>query len=186
MKKLIIIIIIIALALAIYKYSKLDEVILKMIYPIKYSNYVETYSEKYDVDKYFIYAMIKAESNFNERALSNSKAIGLMQILEDTAFEMAEDVDLGELTEEELYNPDTNINLGVKYFSYLLKQFDNNYNLAIIAYNAGIGNVQKWIEQGIIQEDGSDLENVPFKETNNYVRKILNNYKMYEKIYEGK
>ena len=55
--------------------------------------------------------------------------------------------------------------------------------LALTAYNAGIGNVRTWIESGIIKEDGSDIENIPYKETNMYVRKILNNYRMYTQIY---
>ena len=56
--------------------------------------------------------------------------------------------------------------------------------LAIIAYNAGMGNVQQWIKDGVIKSDGSDIENIPFKETENYVRKILRDYQMYLKIYE--
>jgi len=55
--------------------------------------------------------------------------------------------------------------------------------LALTAYNAGIGNVNTWIKNGIIKSDGSDIENIPYKETNMYVRKIIRNYKMYNKIY---
>ena len=65
----------------------------------------------------------------------------------------------------------------------LLEQY-GNLELALAAYNAGIGNVNNWVEQGIIQKDGSDIENVPFKETNNYVRKILRDYKIYKELYE--
>ena len=56
--------------------------------------------------------------------------------------------------------------------------------LAIIAYNAGLGNVEKWIKDGVIKADGSDIENIPYKETENYVRKILRDYQMYLKLYE--
>ncbi len=55
--------------------------------------------------------------------------------------------------------------------------------MAIAAYNAGIGNVDRWIAEGIIKEDGSDIENIPYKETNNYVRKIIRDYGIYEKLY---
>ena len=55
--------------------------------------------------------------------------------------------------------------------------------LAIAAYNAGIGNVKKWINDGIINEDGSNLENIPYKETNNYVRKVLRDKKIYKNLY---
>lgn len=82
-----------------------------------------------------------------------------------------------------LYDPDKNIMLGTKYFSNLIKQYEGNYMLAITAYNAGIGNVKRWIEKGTIKEDGSDVENIPFKETNTYVRKIVRNYKIYKELY---
>ncbi len=56
--------------------------------------------------------------------------------------------------------------------------------LAASAYNAGIGIVDKWIREGIIKEDGSDMENIPFKETNNYARKIVRNYRIYQELYK--
>ena len=111
------------------------------------------------MDKYLIYAIIKAESNFDADALSKSGAIGLMQVMEETAFETLN------VTKEELYNPKINIEVGVKYYLQLYKKY-NNLGLAIAAYNAGMGNVDKWIEEGIINEEGSNLENIPFKETN--------------------
>lgn len=83
----------------------------------------------------------------------------------------------------DLKNADMNIELGTKYFTKLIKYYGGNYNLAITAYNAGIGTVARWIEEGIIKPDGSDIENIPYKETNNYVRKILKNYKVYKELY---
>ena len=72
---------------------------------------------------------------------------------------------------------------GTEYYSYLLSHYNGTINLALAAYNAGIGNVDRWIKDGIIKEDGSNIENIPYKETNMYVRKILSNYTMYKKIY---
>ena len=74
--------------------------------------------------------------------------------------------------------------IGTKYYAELLKMYDGNMLLALTAYNAGIGNVNDWIKNGTIKKDGSDIENIPYKETNMYVRKIINNYKMYQSIYE--
>lgn len=158
--------------------------IMKKIYPLKYSEFVEKYSKEYDIDTYMVYAIIKAESNFNENAKSASDAVGLMQIMEATAIETANKMELN-VTEEDLLDPEINIKIGLKYFTDLLKKYDNNYYLAIIAYNAGIGNVDKWIEDGVIKKDASDVENVPFKETNNYVRKILRDYQIYKDLYEN-
>lgn len=67
-----------------------------------------------------------------------------------------------------------------------MKYYKGNYYLAIAAYNAGIGTVAKWIEEGVIREDGSDIENIPYTETNNYVRKILKNHKVYQELYGEK
>lgn len=159
-------------------------IILKQIYPKKYENIVKTYAQKYQVDELLIYAIIKAESNFKEEVVSNSGAIGLMQIMESTAEEIANELNIEDFTGiEDLKNIETNIEFGVKYFSDLLKEYDNNYLLALAAYNAGKGNVIKWINNGIIKSDGSDIENIPFKETNIYVRKIVRDYEIYQKIY---
>jgi len=73
--------------------------------------------------------------------------------------------------------------LGTKYFADLLELYNGNTNLALTAYNAGIGNVATWIETGIIKKDGSDIENIPFKETRGYVRKIVRNYRIYKTMY---
>lgn len=182
LKFLITLLILASIIFILFKVVKIDDIIMKKLYPLKYSEYVEKYAKEYNIDKYMVYAIIKAESNFNENAKSSSDAIGLMQIMETTAIETARKMDL-EVTEEDLFKPDLNINIGLKYFTYLLNQYDNNYPLAIIAYNAGIGNVDAWIKDGTIKEDGTDIENVPFKETNNYVRKILRDYEIYKGLY---
>ena len=180
---LIIFLLILSLYFILFKIVKVDKVIMKKIYPLKYSEYVEKYSSRYDIDKFLVYAIIKAESNFNENAKSVSNAIGLMQITKDTAEEVASKMNIM-INTDDLYKPDININIGLKYFKTLLDLYDNNVNLAIIAYNAGIGNVDNWIAEGIIKEDASDIENVPFKETNNYARKILRDYETYKELYK--
>ena len=184
--KLWIILIIILSCFAIFKIFNIQDLILKNIYKVKYSEYVEKYSKANNVDKYMIYAIIKAESNFNPNVKSNSNAIGLMQLLESTANEIANDIETENINEESLYNEETNIKLGIMYYSYLLKHYDGNNILALAAYNAGIGNVDTWIHSGVIKSDGTDIENIPYKETNNYVRKILRDYQTYIKLYQDK
>lgn len=107
-----------------------------------------------------------------------------MQLMESTAIEQAEEVNEEIIVTESLYNPEINIKIGTKYYSKLIKKYNNNMLLALAAYNAGIGNVDNWIKQGIIKEDGSDIENIPFKETNNYIRKIVRDYKIYQNLYK--
>ena len=182
LKFLITLLILASIIFILFKVIKIDDIIMKKLYPLKYSEYVQKYAEEYNMDKYMVYAIIKAESNFDENAKSSSNAIGLMQIMKTTALETANKMDF-EVTEEELFKPEINIKIGLKYFTYLLNHYNNNYPLAIIAYNAGMGNVDSWIKNGTIKEDGTDIENVPYKETNNYVRKILRDYEIYKGLY---
>ena len=182
-KKLLIFIIIILLIVVFICVFK--DKILKIFYPRTYNEFVSVYAEKYDVDKNLIFAVIKAESNFNDNAVSHRNAVGLMQIMEDTAKDIAKKANVqlvGTEVRQNLLDSETNINLGTKYLSILIEKYQN-IEVAITAYNAGIGTVDNWIEKGIIKSDGSDIENIPYKETNNYVRKILRDYKIYKKIY---
>ncbi len=182
-KKIISIIIVILIIISIFMIFK--DKIMKMIYPKTYSEIISVYAEEYNVDENLIFAVIKAESNFNNDAISNKSAIGLMQIVEDTAIDVAKknNIDINtENIEEELLNIEKNINIGTKYLSTLLGQY-GNIEVALAAYNAGIGTVNNWIEKQVIKPDGSDIENIPYKETNNYVRKILRDYDIYNNLY---
>lgn len=181
--KFFIIAIILILVIILVKSTNIYNIILKQIYPIKYSEYVEKYATEFNVDQLLVYSIIKAESNFKEEAISSSGAKGLMQLMETTALEIANEIDEPLIETESLLEVEKNIMIGTKYYSELQEKYEGNMLLALAAYNAGIGNVNGWIEQGIIKYDGSDIENIPFKETNMYVRKIINNYKMYQKLY---
>ena len=164
---------------------KVPNKIMKILYPIEYENLVTLYSQEYQVDEYLVYAIIKAESNFEINAVSNKGAKGLMQLMENTAKDVIKKVNIDISSEdlsEKLLEPDININLGTKYISILLQKY-GNIPVALTAYNAGIGTVDNWIEKGIIKENGEDIENVPYKETNQYVRKILGSYKIYRELY---
>lgn len=185
-KKRLILIAIIIFVFILLVPLKGSEKILKIFYPIKYEDFVELYSKEYNVDKYLIYATIKAESNFNNEAVSSKEAKGLMQLMKNTAKDMSKKLEMtlaDEEIEEKLLDPEFNINLGTKYISTLIEKY-NSIELAIVAYNAGSGNVDNWIEQGILKPDGSNIEEVPYKETNNYVRKILRDYKIYRDLYD--
>ncbi len=185
-KRMIIIIFLLAIIFVLFRIVRIQDIILKGIYPTTYSEYVEKYCIENDLDKYMVYSIIKAESNFNPNVKSQSDAIGLMQLLEETANERANIIEDNNVTEEDLYDPETNIKLGTSYYAYLLKHYNGNNVLALTAYNAGMGNVDTWIKTGVIKSDGSDIENIPYKETNNYVRKILRDYQIYLKLYEEK
>ena len=158
----------------------INKLMIKVVYKKEYSEYVSKYSQAYEVDENLIYALIKAESNFEVEAVSSKDAQGLMQLMYSTAEDVAKKNGI-ELTEDNILQPDININIGTKYISTLLEKYEC-VEVALAAYNAGSGNVDKWIANGTIKADGSDIENIPFKETNNYVRKIMRDYKIYNEL----
>ena len=185
-KKQIIIVAIILIFCILIAFLNIPIRIQKIIYKKDYKEYVQKYAQEYNVDENLIYALIKAESNFNSNAKSSKDAIGLMQLMESTAQDVCKKTDLqisSDELSEKLLEPDININIGTKYLSILIQKY-GNIEIAITAYNAGIGTVDNWIEKGIINSDGSNVENIPYKETNNYVRKILRNYKIYQDLYK--
>lgn len=155
------------------------------VYPLEYKDEVLEYSKKYNLDPYLVFAVINTESGFDKHATSSKDARGLMQITQSTAKEVNEITNsVDSLNEENIYNEDINIELGCQYLASLISRYNGNYYLAICSYNAGIGNVDKWISQGQITENlnTTDVE-LPFKETTKYLKKVIHNYKMYKIIY---
>jgi soluble lytic murein transglycosylase len=143
---------------------------------LKFYPIIEQYSLQYNVDPLLVTSIMKVESNFNPNARSKKGAIGLMQLMPQTAKEVAiKYLNLENYNEKELYNPDLNIALGVYYVKILSDMFNNNTNLVLASYNAGLGNVQIWKMKNPIIE--YDPEEMPFKETKNYVSKINKFYK---------
>lgn len=150
---------------------------------INYQDEIYEISEKYNVDPLLTASIIKVESDFDKDAESHQGAKGLMQLLDETASHAAE------LTDKEFY-PDKlseveyNLDLGIAYYDYLYRYY-NNRDLALAAYNGGVGNVDKWIKEGVIDPVNPDHLNIPFEETRQYVTKIDANYDVYKKFYKN-
>ncbi|MGL5694263.1 MAG: lytic transglycosylase domain-containing protein [Peptostreptococcaceae bacterium] len=174
-KVLIFIPIVIILLTSIFIESK---EIKKLIYPKKYSIYVEKYSNEYELDENLVYSVIKAESKFDKDAVSRKGAKGLMQISDITRDWAIEELDLGDI---DIFDPETNIKIGCWYLRKLYKQF-GELDLVIAAYNGGSGNVRQWLGNENYSKDGK-LLNIPFPETSNYVEKVKKNYEKYNMLY---
>ena len=153
--------------------------VLNHLFPMEHKETVEKYSNEYSVDSNLIYAVIKAESNFNKDAVSHAGANGLMQITDETALWISEQLNIENFDVYTLSEPDTNINFGVWYLSYLIDEFEST-DLAILAYNAGANKVKSWILENTINRDNIEIENIPYPETKIYLTKV----KLYRKIYE--
>lgn len=157
----------------------------QFIYPTKYSKYVIEAAEDNNIDPYLIFAIIKQESKFNKNAVSGKEAKGLMQLLDSTAEEMAADMEYIDLANIDLFDERTNICIGVKYFRTLVDRYDGNIRLAICAYNAGLGNVDKWVLSEYIYSDGHvNISYIPFEETKTYLVNILEYYDKYVELYK--
>lgn len=147
-----------------------------------YIELIEKYSQEYGVEKELVASVIKAESGFNPEAHSHADAKGLMQITDETGEWIANKLE-EEFEEEKLYDPETNIRYGVYYLDYLINYY-KSVDYAIMAYNAGLGNVDLWIKEGILTGRLKDYENIPFAETRNYIHKVKKQYHINKEIYD--
>ena len=154
---------------------------------MKYSTEVESASEKYGIDNYLLYGIIKTESDFDPNAVSSAGAIGLMQITPET-FEWIQtyyvDEEYDKYTVDDLYNSGINIDYGTNILSVLLDMYGNE-DTAVCAYNAGVGHVNSWLEDKKYSDDGKTLKTVPFKETENYRHTVAQNKSCYNKLYNN-
>lgn len=157
--------------------------IYKKSFPLNYSEYVEETANKYSLDKYFIYAVIKTESNFNKNAVSNVGARGLMQIMTDTfewiKFRLSDE----KSNFDDMFNSKQNINYGVFLLSFLMDEFKTE-ETSLAAYHAGRTAVSNWLKDDSMSKDGVNLENIPINDTAHYVQKVMDNYKAYKKLYD--
>jgi len=141
-------------------------------YPIKYKTEIREAAALYSVDKVLVAGIINAESGFKKDAVSAKGAVGLMQIMPPTADYIAAQTGWGEGFD--LRDPRTNIMFGTYYLRYLLDKFGDT-KTALIAYNAGEGNVTRWLADARV----AVLTTSPYKETNAYVDKVLNSRSFY-------
>ncbi len=158
---------------------------LKKAYPIEYDEYVSKYSEKYNVEKALVFAVIKSESNFREEAQSKAGAIGLMQIMPETFEWLKKHHKLWDIENNNLIDPEINIKCGVYLISLLQKRYESD-EVAISAYNAGLGNVDKWLMNKNYSIDGKTLIKIPYKDTAAYVKNVLKSREIYRKLYFNK
>lgn len=151
-------------------------------YPFPYLKEIEQWSEKRQLNPLLVTALIRQESRFETKVRSTAGATGLMQVMPDTAKWIAPQIKF-DTKKIDLQNPNNNIMLGTWYLDHTHQQYGNNSLLAIASYNAGPGNVSKWLP--ILPKEDPDefVESIPFDETKNYVRQVFGNYWNYLRLY---
>lgn len=155
----------------------------RMIYPIEHEENVKKYALEYDLSEKLVYAVIKAESNFNHEAKSAKNAYGLMQITETTGKWIADRLNMENFSNELLTAPEANIEMGCFYLSYLLNMYNGDKKCALAAYNAGHANVDSWLRNKKYSANGTELDIIPFPETEKYVNLVMKNEKIYDYLY---
>ena len=161
-------------------------VIKEKFFPYKYKEYVDKYSNQYNLDPLFVLAVIKTESKFDDDAHSHKNAVGLMQITVETGEWAAKEMGFNTFSKDDLYNEEYNIRMGCWYLRRLNDIFDGDLDLTIAAYNAGPTNVQTWLVNEKYSSDGKSIDYIPFGETKKYVDKVDAYYHIYEYLYSGK
>ena len=153
------------------------------IYPRHYRAHVEQYAALYGAEPNMIYAIIKAESDFNPDTVSEDGEIGLMQISPETyRFDIRYNIGLKE-DSSILYEPEKNIQSGVYYFAKWYRYFGTSVE-ALAAYSGGVGNVKTWREYGYTDEYGIlDVEKIPFAQTQSYVKRVMEYKEKYDALY---
>jgi soluble lytic murein transglycosylase len=149
-------------------------------YPFPFLEEIETWSQKRQLNPLLVTALIRQESRFEPKIRSVAGAVGLMQVMPGTAKWIAEKSNLKQYNTE---NPNDNIKLGTWFLDYTHEQYDNNSLLAVASYNAGPGNVSKWLTQLGTRDPDEFVEAIPFDETRGYVRQVFGNYWNYMRLY---
>lgn len=156
----------------------------RMMYPIQFEEDISASASNYGVDPHLIAAIIRTETNYSTGQVSKKGALGLMQIMPDTADWIIKQADFSNVTRDMLQNrPDVSIEVGAWYLQSLHKQFNQNSIAVIAAYNAGPGNVRKWLDSGRWDGRLDTADQIPYGETRHYVQRVIYYYNKYKDLY---
>ena len=163
--------------------EKLPVEILRVLYPVNYWSLIQRYSNEHELDPYLVAALIAQESTFTADVRSSANAYGLMQLLPSTGRQYARALKLPRrFSISMLTTAETNIRMGTAYFADLVRQFGGAH-YALATYNAGPNRVARWISERPGIERDEFIDDIPFPETQNYVKRILGTAEDYRRLY---
>jgi soluble lytic murein transglycosylase len=156
-----------------------------ILYPQVFWPEVSQLAQTKGLDPYLVLSIIRQESAFNPAAISSAGARGLMQLMPTTAQELFTKLKLPQESASRLHDPQLSITLGTHYFAGLMQRYQGNVVLALTGYNAGPARASRWREQWPGVPTDEFIERIPLDETRNYVKLILRNLMMYERLYKA-
>jgi soluble lytic murein transglycosylase len=156
---------------------------MRYLYPQAYWPAIKEHANAKGMDPYLVLALIRQESLFNPEVVSPAQAYGLMQLLPKTAARVTR---VSSVPVSSLIDPDFNIDAGTSYLRQLLDLYNGNATMAVAAYNAGENAVDKWRVRYTDLEPDEFVESISFRETRNYVKLVMRNYRTYRRLYAGK
>jgi soluble lytic murein transglycosylase len=162
--------------------EKLPTELLKVLFPVDYWPLIRRYSAEHQLDPYVVAALIAQESTFTADVKSAANAYGLMQLLPSTGRQYARMLHLPRFSLGMLTTAEANIKMGTAYFADLVKQFGGAH-YALATYNAGPNRVAKWIAERPGIDRDEFIDDIPFPETQNYVKRILGTAEDYRRLY---
>ena len=152
------------------------------LYPLYYEEVIRERALEYEIDPLLVLAMIREESRFNSWNESVAGARGLMQIIFSTGEWIAQKLNIEDFNDDMLFDPEVSIDLGCWYINYLKGRFSNDSILVISGYNAGPGTTSKWLNQYDRSDLDNFVENVPYSETREHIKKVMKSYQMYKRL----
>ncbi len=156
-----------------------------MVFPRPYWEQVQHYAEDAGIDPYWALAIMREESLFDPQAVSSANAMGLMQLMPATAKDVASWKNIDLRIPDDVFNPHINARLGTSYLGHLASRFEDELILTAGSYNAGPGNMGKWLKRIRFHSLDEFVEDIPFEETRNYVKRVYRTYQLYKQLYQG-
>lgn len=150
------------------------------LFPLAYFTPIRKWSNQRNLNPFLVLSLMRQESRFQPKIRSVAGAVGLMQVLPETAEWVSGKAGLKDY---QIDGIDDNINLGTWYLDYTHRNYNDNSMLAIASYNAGPGNVDRWVKQNSVTDVDVFVEDIPFPETKNYVKSVSENYWNYLRLY---
>jgi soluble lytic murein transglycosylase len=155
----------------------------QLAFPLPYRQSLEQYSREHSLDPYLVAALIRQESEFNTRAISVARALGLTQVMPSTGLYLSKKLNIPRFRATLLFLPEVNLKIGTYYLRALLDGLQGSEEAALASYNAGRSHVVNWLAWSKYREPAEFVESIPFSQTRDYVEIVLHNADIYRRLY---